>query len=58
MQSHLDRVEALRTRLNALAADRQELRAGRAPKPQLERNRRHIVRLQQLLSLALVERYS
>ena len=58
MQPQPDRIEYLQSRLNALATDRQELRARHAAKPELERNRLEIVRHQTLLSRALVRRYA
>jgi len=50
-------VEALQDLLGGLLREREQLRV-RASEPDLERNRREIVRLQWDLSRALVARYS
>ena len=50
-------VEALLTRIDGLARERQELRGRRASAPALERNRRALVRSQWELSYALIERH-
>jgi FtsZ-binding cell division protein ZapB len=53
----LHTVETLQTRIGELAAQRQTLRAERAERETLERNRLEIARAQWQLSHALIERY-
>ncbi len=50
-------VEELEARIRSLVGERQSLRAGAAPREQLESNRREICRLQQQLSLALIQKF-
>jgi hypothetical protein len=50
-------VEALHARIGALAVERQALRSHGAAPGELERNRLEVVRAQQELSLALIERH-
>ena len=50
-------VEGLLARIDGLARERQELRAGRAAARKLERNRLALVRTQWELSYALIARH-
>jgi hypothetical protein len=50
-------VETLSERIAAFVSERQRLRASNAEREQLEQNRREIARLQQRLSVALIQRY-
>ena len=50
-------VESLSRRIAAIVSERQRLRARGAERATLEQNRREIARLQQRLSVALIERY-
>jgi hypothetical protein len=50
-------VEELAARIRTLVGERQALRAGDATRETLESNRREICRLQQQLSLALIDRF-
>jgi hypothetical protein len=50
-------VEQLHTRIDELALERQRLRERSAPTAALERNRLELVRAQQALSYALIQRY-
>ena len=50
-------VEELAARIRTLVGERQALRAGNATRETLESNRREICRLQQQLSLALIDRF-
>jgi hypothetical protein len=50
-------VEELAARIQSLVGERQALRAGAATRETLESNRREICRLQQELSLALIDRF-
>jgi len=57
--NHLaETVEALNERIAALVQERQALRAVSADVAELERNRIEIARLQQRLSLALIDRHA
>jgi hypothetical protein len=55
--AHTQAVDSLLAAINALARERQELRARGAESDALERNRREIVRRQWELSYAFIERY-
>ena len=50
-------VETLSERIGAFVTERQALRASKAEREALERNRLEIARLQQRLSVALIKRY-
>jgi hypothetical protein len=50
-------VETLQRQIGGLVGERQVLRAARADRDALERNRREIADLQQRLSLALIARH-
>ena len=50
-------VEVLMEQIRVLAAERQQLREGGAPRERLERNRIKLARKQWELSHALIERY-
>ncbi|MDQ4030112.1 MAG: hypothetical protein M3168_03625 [Actinomycetota bacterium] len=50
-------MEELEARIRSLVGERQTLRAGAAPRERLESNRREICRLQQQLSLALIQKF-
>ena len=50
-------VETLSQRISAFVSERQRLRASDAEREALERNRVEIARLQQRLSVALIQRY-
>jgi hypothetical protein len=50
-------VETLSERLSSFVSERQRLRAAHAERHALESNRLEIARLQQRLSVALIQRY-
>jgi hypothetical protein len=50
-------VEELAARIQSLVGERQSLRAECAPRDRLESNRLEICRLQQQLSIALIEKF-
>jgi hypothetical protein len=57
MERTPDSIEAIETSVAQLVSRRQVLRAAGADRALLERNRLEIVRLQRLLSEALIEKY-
>lgn len=56
MRQH-ETIEQLTARIDLLVCERQRLRAERAARDELERNRVELVRLQQQLSRALIAQY-